>query len=79
VDWLGIAVGILIVAAVVVWPLTARRRYIGGGSAQRARDVANQIYAGRPDDGFDAAPFDPVARGPLVPDPDDPGNDPERT
>lgn len=65
-EWLAIAIAIAFLGVVVVWPLTKGRRYFSRDAEEKARDLANQVYAGRPDDGLTALPFDPVARGPLV-------------
>lgn len=64
--WVVLSVAV-IVGATIVWPLTRGRWYFTPDVAERANDVANQVYAARPDDGFNDVPFDPVPRGPLTP------------
>lgn len=67
VEWLVLLFVAAIVGVTVVWPLTRGRWYFTPDVAERANDVANQVYATRPDDGFNEVPFDPVPRRSLTP------------
>jgi hypothetical protein len=60
--WIALMVAAILLYVLVVWPLTRGRRFFTPSATRRARDITNQVYAGRPDDGLTNVPFDPVVR-----------------
>jgi hypothetical protein len=61
--WISLIGGIVLLYVLVVWPLTSGRHFFTRDTRKRAREVAAQAWAGRPDDGVTNVPFDPVVRG----------------